>query len=66
MREIIAAEDCDALAVSGGVFNNSWLMEELLKEIPEKLFFNEKVHEGDGGIAMGQLYAKERGYELCV
>ena len=66
MLEIIAAEDCDAVAVSGGVFNNSWLMEELLKEIPEKLFFNEKVPAGDGGIALGQLYAKERGYELCV
>lgn len=47
------------IALSGGVFLNRILTEETIKRLSEKYFkvyMNEKVPVGDGGICLGQAY----------
>jgi hydrogenase maturation protein HypF len=49
----------DALALSGGVFQNSLLQDLLLPELLRKSFTvytNQSLPPGDGGIAAGQVY----------
>lgn len=49
-----------SIALSGGVFQNIYILENiskrLLKKCGLKVFFNEKVPINDGGIALGQAY----------
>lgn len=55
------------LLVSGGVFMNRIICEELMakcKDAGLELFWNEKVPPGDGGVALGQIAAKAWGVEL--
>lgn len=47
------------IALSGGVFNNRILSGNTIKLLEEnnfEVYINEKVPNGDGGIALGQLY----------
>ncbi len=70
MIDICHRENAENVVVSGGVFMNRIIMEEFaeceLKEQGVHIFFNEKIPVTDGGIAVGQIWAEERGYELCV
>lgn len=65
---IRAATSCgnERLLVSGGVFNNTVIMEELAKRAKQEgieLYWNEKVPAGDGGVALGQVVAEVWGME---
>ena len=55
------------IALSGGVFNNKILTEECISRLEKegfKVYINEKVPAGDGGIALGQAYiAAKKLYE---
>jgi hydrogenase maturation protein HypF len=48
----------DTVVLSGGTFQNRYLLEELLRRLPEKgfrVFTNSRIPANDGGIALGQL-----------
>lgn len=52
-------ENCDQVALSGGVFQNKILMEltlKLLRDRGFKVFYNISVPPNDGGVALGQNY----------
>ena len=54
-------EECDTnqIALSGGTFINRILLDEVMSELDNKgykVYINEKVPCGDGGIALGQMY----------
>lgn len=51
--------NCSDIALSGGCFNNSLLLKLLVTRLEKedfKVYLNEKVPCGDGGIALGQIY----------
>lgn len=55
------------LIVSGGVFMNRLLMEELVRRAGGagvKIFWNEKTPPGDGGVALGQIAAQAWGVRM--
>lgn len=55
------------LLVSGGIFINRIICEELMAKCKDsglELFWNEKIPPGDGGVALGQIAAKAWGVEL--
>jgi hydrogenase maturation protein HypF len=59
-------EDISAIALSGGVFANSLLLErvtQLLSEQGFQVYRNEAVPPGDGGISLGQTYIGLKRYE---
>ena len=59
MLSIAKKYNIHQIALSGGVFNNRILTEgciRLLEENGFTVYINEKVPNGDGGIALGQLY----------
>jgi len=52
-------EDISAVALSGGVFANSLLLERVTQRLSEQgfqVYRNEAVPPGDGGISLGQTY----------
>ena len=54
----------DNISFSGGVFQNSALVDMIIQKFKDtnfKVFFNEQVPPNDAGIALGQMY----GYLLC-
>ena len=79
-ERIIGEEGLDGnvpIALSGGTFQNRWLLKRLFclfAEHKKKVYINEQVPPNDGGIALGQLYLaneilkerKKKGTEPCV
>lgn len=58
---LIKERDCTEvqIALSGGCFQNRILLSEVVKRLQEKkykVYINEQVPAGDGGIALGQVY----------
>lgn len=56
---ICREQDMDQIALGGGTFINRILLKEVVKGLEaknKKVFTNEKVPCGDGGIALGQMY----------
>ena len=56
---IASKEEVNTIALSGGCMQNSLLLKMLVPELEKKykVYLNEKVPAGDGGIALGQVYA---------
>lgn len=57
--EICKEQDVNQIALSGGTFINRILLQEVfggLSKRGRKIYINEKVPCGDGGIALGQMY----------
>lgn len=57
------------ILLSGGVFANRLLLEkiyELADSKGFKIYVNERVPMGDGGISLGQIWYVQRGMRLCV
>ncbi|MEG0391713.1 MAG: carbamoyltransferase HypF [Anaerovoracaceae bacterium] len=62
--EIREAEDCNQVALTGGVFQNKILMEEslaLLRGAGFMPYYNVSVSPNDGGISLGQMYVAAKG-----
>jgi hydrogenase maturation protein HypF len=58
---------CPRVVLSGGCFQNAYLTERAVKRLREEDFcphWHERVPPNDGGIALGQVYAARRGWEL--
>lgn len=58
-RKICIAQEIAAVVLAGGCFANRILLEKTAEALLEqglKVYFNEKVPPGDGGIALGQAY----------
>jgi hydrogenase maturation protein HypF len=52
--------NCESVVVSGGVFQNRFLCESLLRRapaIPARLYMHELVPPNDGGVSLGQIQA---------
>lgn len=49
-----AAQPLEKVVVSGGVFQNSLLLQRLAEILGERLWMNKKVPANDGGISLGQ------------
>jgi len=57
LREIAAQENIDIVVLSGGVFQNELLLEDLKDELRDealRLWTNQAVPPNDGGISLGQ------------
>lgn len=55
--DICSRYNIDQVAISGGVFQNRQLLQELHRTWHRsKLYMNEKVPCNDGGLALGQLW----------
>ncbi len=62
-------EGCKQIILSGGVFMNRILTEKCYNELTNLgyiVYINEKVPCNDGGIALGQVYIAESGWNICV
>ncbi len=58
VRKISEKNKLDKVVISGGTFQNRYLVEQLSKNLTKagfKLYLNEKIPPNDGGIALGQL-----------
>lgn len=52
-------ENINKVVLSGGVFENEYLLKNIYKKLTEKgfeVFYNKKVPTNDGGLSFGQLY----------
>jgi hydrogenase maturation protein HypF len=59
----------DNVVLSGGVFQNKYLLEksiQLLTKKDFKVFTNHQVPSNDGGISLGQTVIASKFYGLCV
>lgn len=59
ITKIAKAQNIKEIALSGGTFNNrvlTHILKEKLENEGFKVYMNEKVPSGDGGIALGQLF----------
>lgn len=59
ITKIAKAQNSKEIALSGGTFNNrvlTLILKEKLENEGFKVYMNEKVPSGDGGIALGQLF----------
>ncbi len=59
ITKIAKAQNIKEIALSGGTFNNrvlTLILKEKLENEGFKVYINEKVPSGDGGIALGQLF----------
>jgi len=57
IKEIASQENVDAVVLSGGVFQNELLLEDLKQELRDdrlRLWTNQAVPANDGGISLGQ------------
>ncbi|PYX89602.1 MAG: hypothetical protein DMG68_04525, partial [Acidobacteria bacterium] len=55
VKALSAAEDLDTVVLSGGVFQNELLLEDLMSLLaPLHVFTNHAVPANDGGISLGQ------------
>jgi hydrogenase maturation protein HypF len=62
---VAAEQNIRNISLSGGVFQNKTLLAMVIKKLESKglkVFTNTLVPTGDGGLALGQLYAKYRGF----
>lgn len=58
-NELSNDKGIDNILISGGVSLNSIIIGEIVKKLTlnqKKVFTNEKVSPGDGGISVGQIY----------
>ncbi len=58
-RSLSLKENISAVALSGGVFANTLLLERVTQRLSEQgfqVYRNETVPPGDGGISLGQTY----------
>jgi hydrogenase maturation protein HypF len=59
IQEVCRRENVTQVALSGGTFYNRLLLGEVFKKLEKtdtKLYINEQVPGGDGGLALGQLF----------
>lgn len=57
------------VVLSGGVFQNKYLLEKTIHKLAQnkfKVFTNHQVPVNDGGISLGQLVVASKRFELCV
>jgi hydrogenase maturation protein HypF len=57
------------VVLSGGVFQNKYLLEKTIHKLVQnkfKVFTNHQVPVNDGGISLGQLVVASKRFELCV
>ncbi len=57
------------VVLSGGVFQNKYLLEKSIQKLKEnrfKVFTNHQVPANDGGISLGQLVIASKNFGLCV
>jgi hydrogenase maturation protein HypF len=57
------------VVLSGGVFQNKYLLEKSINKLTEnkfKVFTNHQVPVNDGGISLGQLVVASKTFGLCV
>jgi hydrogenase maturation protein HypF len=54
IAEAANAYDVDRVVVSGGVFQNGLLLDLLIAELGDRLWFNVRVPPNDGGLSLGQ------------
>jgi len=57
------------VVLSGGVFQNKYLLEKIFKMLTDNgfiVFTNNQVPANDGGIALGQLVVASKTFGLCV
>jgi hydrogenase maturation protein HypF len=53
--------------LSGGCFQNRYLLEKTVNELQKndfKVYFQKNIPPNDGGISLGQIYFKLSGYEV--
>lgn len=68
-RRIREEEGINRVVLSGGVFQNRYLLEkltELLSADGFGVFSNRLVPANDGGIALGQLYVASEKNKICA
>ncbi len=59
----------DKVVLSGGVFQNKYLLEKTIHKLTQKrfkVFTNHQVPANDGGISLGQLVVASNTFKLCV
>ena len=59
----------DKVVLSGGVFQNKYLLEKSMQRLTErkfKVFTNNQVPSNDGGISLGQMAIASKFFGLCV
>lgn len=59
IQEVCIKTNVTQVALSGGTFYNRLLLKEIYKNLSEtdiKIYINEQVPSGDGGLALGQLF----------
>ena len=59
IQEVCIKTNVAQVALSGGTFYNRLLLKEIYKNLSEtdiKIYINEQVPSGDGGLALGQLF----------
>jgi hydrogenase maturation protein HypF len=59
----------DQVVLSGGVFQNKYLLSRSVSKLEKsgfRVFFNHQVPLHDGGIALGQLLIASENLSLCV
>jgi len=59
----------DRIVLSGGVFQNKYLLEKSIEKLEEnrfKVYTNEQVPSNDGGISLGQLIVASKTFGVCV
>jgi hydrogenase maturation protein HypF len=57
------------VVLSGGVFQNKYLLEKTIHKLTQKgfkVFTNHQVPANDGGISLGQLVVASNTFKLCV
>jgi hydrogenase maturation protein HypF len=57
------------VVLSGGVFQNKYLLEKTIHKLTQKgfkVFTNQQVPANDGGISLGQLVVASNTFKLCV
>jgi hydrogenase maturation protein HypF len=55
------------IVLSGGCFQNRYLLQKTVKSLEEKdfkVYFQKNIPPNDGGISLGQIYCKLSGYEI--
>jgi hydrogenase maturation protein HypF len=59
----------EKVVLSGGVFQNKYLLEKTIHKLAQnrfKVFTNHQVPANDGGVSLGQLLIASKTFKLCV
>ena len=70
VSELIRKEtSLEKVVLSGGVFQNKYLLEKTIQKLTQKMFkvyTNHQVPVNDGGISLGQLVVASKKSGLCA